>query len=177
MSVVFLHGPTTHPHNDLLCCSTYPAPFGAIVGKCNRPFADEGILRRAPQQGGRLGRESDPLLLPRILPRWEIELLQQCCWQVKKQAIEQTIEQWWCRRFKSSQVSRTIICIHQCMYNVNTEDAWFEVDSCMYICRLVYCVNISINILDFMVPVHLNYLNVIKSYMSSAGAKYADIMA
>ena len=47
----------------------------------------------------------------------------------------------------------------------------------MYICRLVYCVNTSINILDFMVPVPLNYLNVIKSYMSSAGAKYADIMA
>ena len=47
----------------------------------------------------------------------------------------------------------------------------------MYTCLLVYCVNISINILDFMVPVHLNYLNVIKSYMSSAGAKYADIMA
>ena len=65
------------------------------------------------------------------------------------------------------------------MYNVNTVDfrAWFEVDSCMYICRLVYCVNTSINILDFMVPVPLNYLNVIKSYMSSAGAKYADIMA
>ena len=70
-------------------------------------------------------------------------------------------------------------CIHQCIYNVNTVDfrAWFEVDSCMYICRLVYCVNTSINILDFMVPVPLNYLNVIKSYMSSAGAKYADIMA
>ena len=90
-----------------------------------------------------------------------------------------TVKQWWCRRFKSSQFSRTILCIHQCMYNVNTEDfcAWFGVDSCMYICRLVYCVNTSINILDFMVPVPLNYLNVIKSYMSSAGAKYADIMA
>ena len=64
MSVVFLHGPTTHPHNDLLCCSTYPAPFGAIVGKCNRPFADEGILKAS--QRGRPRLESDPL--PGFLP-------------------------------------------------------------------------------------------------------------
>ena len=168
------------------------------MGKCNRPFADEGILRSSSEVG-RPGRESDPLA----------SILPPCCCQLrhssrsgKKESdnhfdilevsvsMQTTLvlyyQEWDCKVWSDDKSDIQIYKALSWFRNASLHctDSIFNLGSPYFLLRSP-CLSLTISHEGcvYMCPLQVTsrkrylHLNEIKSYMSSVGAKYADIMA